>query len=270
MMETGKPKIEVVALKLPLSVRGNNCSNVMTKNTELNVHEESSREEPRGTPKLLLMFDCTKCSARIAVKTDEERRTFCEEYIESLYKEAMQRRSLDKSRDIWVKILVDSHEVEVSVNKENAQMVLYRERIEELDEKIPFDQLPPKNKWEPIKLSCKTKKESNGDRFCHWTEGFSVVQALLLVKSFCNQQGFIPVNGAIRCYFNPKNPLISYKIVGGRRGYKRPSKEACEEGEWIAEVDMDEESEESDEGMEADVETVFEGTGEGVEFEGKV
>ena len=133
MMETGKPKIEVVALKLPLSVRCNTCSNVMNKNTELNVQEESSREVrtwfaieevcwycdiywtrfhaiqwcklviiswwnrldallfsklgylllllsliwASGTPKLLLMFDCTKCSARIAMKTDEERRTFC-------------------------------------------------------------------------------------------------------------------------------------------------------------------------------------------------
>lgn len=33
---------------------------------------------------------------------------------------------------------------------------------------------------------------------------------------------------------------------------------------------MDEKSEESDEGMEADVETIFEGTGEGIEFKGKV
>lgn len=52
---------------------------------------------------------------------------FQEEYIESLYKEAMQRRSVDKSagsrclglvlqRDMWVKILVDSHEVEVLVH----------------------------------------------------------------------------------------------------------------------------------------------------------
>ena len=74
----------------------------------------------------------------------------------------------------------------------------------------------------PVVGYCQRKNESHSGRLDHWTESFSIVYSLLLMKAFGYKPGFVSSYSAITMMFQLEDPFAAYHILMRRRKHKRP------------------------------------------------
>ena len=76
-------------------------------------------------------------------------------------------------------------------------------------------------RW-PVVGYCQRKNKSHSGRLDHWTESFSIVYSLLLMKAFGYKPGFVSSYSTITIMFQLVDPFAAYYILMRRWKHKRP------------------------------------------------